>query len=130
MPLPLTSVYAGLITLIFLTLTWRVIMYRRANTISLGDAGDKNLLKRMRAQANCAEYAPLGLILMALTELAGAPGLVLHVMGIALLGGRLLHALGFAATPQRIILRQLGTGLTLLMLGASALALIGHGLLS
>ncbi|MFT6675992.1 MAG: putative membrane protein YecN with MAPEG domain [Sulfitobacter sp.] len=123
-----TPLYAALIALLFLGLSWRVISYRRAKHLSLGDTGDKNLLKRMRAQANCAEYAPLALVLMLLSELSGAPELVLHLMGSALLLGRVLHALGFAATPQKIILRQIGMLLTLLMIALSALGLIGHAL--
>lgn len=129
MTLTITSIYAALVTIVFLVLTWRVIQYRRANVISLGDKGDKNLLKRMRAQANCAEYAPIGLILLALAEAAGAPAVALHVLGLALLSGRVLHAIGFASTPQKIILRQLGILLNLLMLAIGALGLLAHALI-
>ena len=128
MPITATPIYAALCTLIFLVLSARVILYRRANLISLGDKGDKNLLKRMRAQANCAEYAPIGLLLLLLTELAAAPGIAVHILGGMLFLGRLLHAVGFAATPQKMILRQVGMVLTLAMLGLSALGLLFHGL--
>ena len=106
MTLTITPIYAALLALLFLVLSWRVIQYRQAKIISLGDTGDKNLLKRMRAQANWAEYTPIALILMLLTELRGAPEVAVHLMGIALLTGRVLHAIGFASTPQKIILRQ------------------------
>ena len=129
MPLPITSIYAALTALIFLTLSIRVIIYRRANITSLGDSGDKNLLKRMRAQANCAEYAPSALILLMLSELAGAPSLALHVLGILLVAGRVLHAIGFASTPQKIILRQLGMAMNITMITFAALGLLGHALL-
>ncbi len=128
MPLPITSLYAALTALVFLALSWRVIRYRRANVISLGDSGDKNLLKRMRAQANCAEYAPLALILMMLGELNGAPPVALHTMGAAFVAGRVLHAYGFASTPQKIILRQAGMALTLAMIAAAALGILAHAL--
>lgn len=128
MPLAITSLYAALTALIFLVLSWRVITYRRANVISLGDKGDKNLLKRMRAQANCAEYAPLALILLMLTELNGAPASALHLLGLTLIAGRVLHAIGFASTPQKIILRQIGMLLTVGMIAFSALGLIAHAL--
>lgn len=128
MPLTITSLYAALTALIFLVLSWRVITYRRANVISLGDKGDKNLLKRMRAQANCAEYAPLALILLMLTELNGAPASALHLLGLALIAGRVLHAIGFASTPQKIILRQIGMLLTVGMIAFCALGLIAHAL--
>jgi uncharacterized membrane protein YecN with MAPEG domain len=128
MPLPITSLYAALTAFVFLALSWRVIRYRRANVISLGDSGDKNLLKRMRAQANCAEYAPLALILMMLSELNGAPPVALHTMGAAFVAGRVLHAYGFASTPQKIILRQAGMALTLAMIAAAALGILAHAL--
>lgn len=126
MPLPITSLYAALTALVFLALSWRVIRYRRANVISLGDSGDKNLLKRMRAQANCAEYAPLALILLMLSELNGAPPLAVHTMGAAFVVGRVLHAYGFASTPQKIILRQIGMALTLGMIASAALGILAH----
>jgi uncharacterized membrane protein YecN with MAPEG domain len=116
------------LTGLFLILSWRVIMYRRANSISLGDADDKDLRKRMRAQANFVEYTPLALLLMVMTEMQGAPALALHMMGLALLAGRVLHAYGFASTPQKIIFRQIGMVLTLTMLAVAALGLLGHAL--
>lgn len=128
MTLTITPIYAALTALIFLVLSWRVILYRRANVISLGDSGDKNLLKRMRAQANCAEYAPIALLLILLTELAGAPAVAVHLLGLALVVGRALHAFGFASTPQKIILRQIGMALTLGAIALSALGLIGHAI--
>ncbi|KAJ01855.1 MAPEG family protein [Sulfitobacter mediterraneus] len=129
MTLTITPIYAALIVLLFLGLSWRVILYRRANRLSLGDTGDKNLLKRMRAQANCAEYAPLALLLMVMSELMGSPAVALHLMGLTLLAGRVLHALGFAATPQKIVLRQLGMLLTLLMMAVTALGLLAHAVI-
>ncbi|SFG21449.1 MAPEG family protein [Sulfitobacter dubius] len=128
MPLTLTPIYAALCALVFLGLSWHVIAYRRVNRISLGDTGDKALLKRMRAQANAAEYMPIALILLALTEANGAPALAVHALGLALLTGRILHPLGFAATPQKFILRQVGMVLTLAMISVSALGLLGHAL--
>ncbi len=128
MTLAITPIYAALCALVFLSLSWHVIAYRRANRISLGDTGDKALLKRMRAQANAAEYMPIALILLALTEANGAPTLAVHALGLALLAGRILHPLGFAATPQKFILRQFGMILTLAMIALSALGLLAHSL--
>ncbi|GLQ26052.1 MAPEG family protein [Sulfitobacter pacificus] len=128
MPVTITPIYAALTAFIFLTLSWRVIRYRHAHVISLGDKGDKNLLKRMRAQANCAEYAPIALIIILLVELSAAPAIAVHLMGIALVAGRALHGYGFASTPQKIILRQIGMLLTLLVIALGALALLVHSI--
>jgi uncharacterized membrane protein YecN with MAPEG domain len=129
MTLTITPIYAALITLLYLGLTWHVIAYRRANLISVGDTGDKALLKRIRAQANCAEYAPLGLILLLMIELTGAPSLAVHLLGAALFVGRIAHAYGFASTPQKMIFRQIGMVLTLLMLILSSIGLLAHAAL-
>ncbi len=128
MSVAVTALYTALVALLFLILSTRVILYRRANRISLGDVGDKALIKRMRAQANCGEYAPIGLMLLLVSELSGAPALALHLMGMTLLAGRFLHAAGFSATPQKMILRQVGMAMTLAMILFSALGLIGHAL--
>lgn len=126
--LPITAPYAALLTLLFLILSARIILYRRANALSVGDEGDRRLTQLMRAQANCAEYAPLGIILIALMELNGAPSIALHPMGILLLAGRLAHAAGYSALPQIMPLRVAGTAMTLTMLGLSALAILAHSL--
>ncbi|MDD9721618.1 MAPEG family protein [Sulfitobacter sp. PR48] len=128
MSVAVTALYTACVALLFLILSARVILYRRANRISLGDVGDKALIKRMRAQANCGEYAPIGLMLLLVSELSGAPALALHLMGMTLLAGRFLHAVGFSATPQKMILRQIGMAMTLAMILFSALGLIGHAL--
>ena len=124
MPLSVTPLYASLIAIVFLILTARVIIYRRGNRISLGDAGDKNLLKRIRAQANCAELAPIGVLLLLCLELQGTPPALLHGLGLALLAGRIAHAIGFSRYPQIMSLRVWGMALTLAMLGISAVGLL------
>ncbi len=124
-----TPIYAAILTLLFLALSARVIVYRRANRLSLGDEGNRSLLKRMRAQANCAEYAPMALILLFLVELQGAPALALHALGMTLLAGRLLHGYGFSARPPSMNLRVLGMTLTLLMLSLASLGLLAHVLI-
>lgn len=52
-----------------------------------------------RVQGNCAEYAPIGLLLLALTEAQGAPSLAVHALGLMLLAGRILHFIGYGRTP-------------------------------
>lgn len=122
--LSVTPVYAALIVALFLFLSARVITYRRDNLISLGDQGDKQLLKRIRAHANFTEYAPLCLLLLVLLELQGAPALLLHLLGVMLLVGRITHGYALSRTPTQLTLRVLGMGLTLAQLGLSAIALV------
>ncbi len=128
MDISVTPLYAGLIALLFIWLSARVIVYRRTNRLSLGDEGDKSLLRRMRAQANCAEYAPIGLLLLLLVELQGAPALALHVLGLMLLAGRLIHGYGFSASPPVMRMRVVGMIMTLTMLLLCAIGLVLHAL--
>lgn len=120
-----TPIYAGLIALLFVVLSVLVISTRRRLGIALGDAGNKELLRRQRAQANCAEYAPLALILIMLAELQSAPVLILHAAGIALLIGRVIHAAGVSREPERFAMRVTGMALTFIaILIAAAITLL------
>ncbi|MEM1236184.1 MAG: MAPEG family protein [Pseudomonadota bacterium] len=120
---PITALYAAPIALIFLWLSTRVILARRDEKIGLGDGGNKSLMKRMRAQANCAEYAPIGILLIGLVEINGGPALLIHMLGLSLLAGRALHAWGFSASPPVMIGRQIGMVLTALSIASAAIAL-------
>ncbi|MGR3709556.1 MAG: MAPEG family protein [Alterinioella nitratireducens] len=124
-----TALYAGLIALLYLFLSYNVVLARRSQRVSVGDGGDKLVRKRMRTHANCAEYAPIGLILLMLVEMQGMPLWLVHVFGLILLAGRLSHAYGFGSTPQIVPLRKLGMYLTLLMIICTAVANIGYAIL-
>jgi len=128
MTLSITPLYAGLIALFFVYLSFRVIKVRRGARISLGDGGGSDMAYRIRAQANLAEYAPIGLILLALAELQGAPVWVLHFLGLTLLVGRLMHGWAFSQRPQNLKARIYGMMLTLGMITFTAVANIGHAL--
>ncbi len=94
MTMAITPVYAGLIALVFVFLSFRVIGLRRRVGIGLGDGGDLSLMRRQRVHGNFAEYVPLVIVLMALAELQGQSLWKIHLIGICLIGGRLLHAYG------------------------------------
>lgn len=120
---PVTSLYAGLLGLWLLLLSMRAILVRVRTSTAFGFGEDPRLLRAIRAQANFVEYAPMTLLLLLLLEARDvAPGL-LHILGGATLGGRVLHALGISPDPEKLILRQLGMLLTFGALG------VGVGLL-
>lgn len=126
-PPVITAFYAGFAGLIYLWLTWAVIRYRRSGKISLGDGDNPAMAKSIRGQGNAAEQMPLILIMLGLTEMLGAPGFALHLVGIAFIAGRLLHGLhfnghiGFWARPAGMLLTLIATGLL-------ALGLIFHAI--
>lgn len=96
--------YAALLGALMIVLSLRISLARMRSGISLGWGDDPILKARVRAFGNFAEWAPMALVLLVLAEAAGAPPVVLHAGGAALLIGRLLHPLqldGRLFTPLR-----------------------------
>ncbi|OYW46881.1 MAG: hypothetical protein B7Z08_01605 [Sphingomonadales bacterium 32-68-7] len=123
--LPVTALYAAPLALLFLVLCVRVIVVRRRKMIGFGFADDPDLERRIRVQANFAEYAPFALLLIALAELNGAAPLWLHVAGAMLLAGRVIHAVGVSRPGSDGIGRVLGmTGSQTAILIAAALLVV------
>jgi uncharacterized protein len=118
--LAITGTYAAILTGFFIFLSARVIIYRRGNSVSLGDAGDKVLLSRIRAQGNFSEYAPLGVLLLAVAEMQGEGALWLHLCGMLLLVGRLMHGLNFTFQLGLMPMRVGGMVLTFTALALGA----------
>ena len=54
----ITAVYAALLTLPFVFLSYRVIAARRGAGATLGDGGDPGLLRCIRVQGTFANYVP------------------------------------------------------------------------
>lgn len=114
--------YALPLVALFIGLSVAVVSRRRDRRVSLGDGGDAVLLARIRAHGNCAEFAPLGLVVLLLAELAGAAPFWLHLTGTALVAGRLAHAAALLGGPM--MLRVGGMALTFAALGIGALAAV------
>lgn len=119
--LTITPLYAGLLALLFLALSGRVVQ-QRGHGVSLGDGGDPELLRRIRGHGNFAEYVPLLLLLLAMLEFGGGhPPWLLHVLGATLVVARLLHGVALSFAQGWKFGRFYGTLLTfvlLLVLGA------------
>ncbi len=124
MTLPITSLYAGIITIVVLVLSARAGWFRGSTGISIGDGGNVKLHERVRQHQNAMEYVPLALILLALLESNGAGSTLLHGLGIALVIARIAHPLGLKADNIQHPLRTLGAaGTALMMLVAAVLVL-------
>lgn len=94
------SLYAALSCLMFITLSVNVIRGRRKNKIAIGDDGNHDMQRRMRAQGNFAEYTPIFLLLLGLAEYNGLPAYVVHGLGVFFLLGRISHAYSILKTEQ------------------------------
>jgi uncharacterized membrane protein YecN with MAPEG domain len=121
-----TPIYAGLLALLFLVLSYRVILLR-GHGASLGDGGDPVLLRRIRAHGNFSEYVPFILLMMGILELSHFSTYLLHVLGITLVVARLLHAYALSFTEKFKFGRFWGTALTFALLGACGVLCLYQG---
>lgn len=126
-PAPITAVYAGLLALWFLFLSYRVILLRRSALIGIGSGDNRDLARRIRVHGNFAEYVPIALLLMLLAELSTALVWPLHAAGVALVAGRLCHAYGLGRSAGSSWGRVAGTALTHLSILLLAGINIGYG---
>jgi len=121
-----TALYAGLLAPLFVLLAVRVIAARYSSRVAVGDGGNALLQRRMRVQANFAEYVPFALVLMALAEGLGAAFWLLHLLGAALLAGRLSHAWGMSQAREVYAFRSAGMAMSfgvILVAAAACVAL-------
>ena len=116
----ISAVYAEMLALLLVWLALRVIKVRREKRVRLGDGGEFALQSAIRAHGNAVEYIPIALILLTLLELSGGPAVLVHLGGIAMLAGRIVHAKGLLTDSLRF--RILGMQMTLFTLIGLALA--------
>ena len=111
---------ASLHVLLYLVLTFRVVLHRNAYKVGVGTGGDAALTRKVRVHGNFAEYVPLTLLMLALLELAAVSTTWLWTFGIALLLARVLHAIGLGGSAGYSFGRFAGAALTFVVLLAMA----------
>ena len=109
MSVAITALYAAVLGLIYVALSFNVSFKRGSTGVRLGDGGNPVMLAAMRRHGNFAEYTPFALILMAFAELGGLGALWLHAAGALLLGGRLVQLFGITSEGGPIAARIVGT---------------------
>lgn len=124
MLLPVTALYASLLTLIMIYLAFRVGSRRGRMQISMGDGGDAQIVVDNRRHLNFVEHVPMAVILMGIVELNGAPKFWLYGIGAVLVVARILHPMGMRQTGMGHPFRAIGAMLTVL----STLVLVGIAL--
>ncbi|MEN3952009.1 MAPEG family protein [Iodidimonas sp. SYSU 1G8] len=118
--IPATMLYAGIMGLLAVALATQVL-WARINAKKLPDWKPDTT---MRVQANFVENVPLALILLYLLEAGGAPTVMVHVLGAALVIARLLHAWGYSGNPGATYPRLIGAQTTFLLLSIMGFGLI------
>lgn len=109
MQLPITALYAGLLAIFALYLSFQAGGFRGKAGVSIlfGEPVNMELAEKVRRHQNFLEYVPMILILMALIEINGGSATFLHSIGVLLIVSRVAHAIGLKhdnmAHPGRVI---------------------------
>jgi hypothetical protein len=123
----IVALYGAILAIGFVGLSVRTLRLRRTLNIAIGDAGNPIMLRAMRVHSNFAEYVPLGLILILLVELNGAPGWMVHLLGACLIVGRSAHAYGVSQVNENYRFRVFGMAMTFTaLLVCSAFLLLSY----
>lgn len=117
------ALWSGLLILLLVVLSGRVIAGRWRHRVSTGDGSEGQLTLASRSFGNAAEYIPTGIAALILLALVGGSITEVHIIGGLLLAGRLMHPVGLALRPPNLF-RVGGMILTLLALLFAALLLI------
>ena len=120
----IVPVYAAVLAFIYIVLAIRVIRLRQSAKVAIGTGGNAGLERSMRVHANFAEYVPFALLLASFVEMQGAPAWRVHLLCLALVAGRLIHAFGVSQERENIRLRVVGMVMTFAVLAGMALSLL------
>ncbi|RRA46094.1 MAPEG family protein [Cronobacter sakazakii] len=90
-----SALYAVLGALLLMKFSFDVVHLRMQYRVAYGDGGFSELQSAIRIHGNAVEYLPIGLLLLLFMEMNGAQNWMLHVCGLLLLVGRLMHYYGY-----------------------------------
>lgn len=119
-PAQAAALWSGLLMLLLVVLSVRVVLARRSNRVLLGDGGNAQVILAGRVFGNASEYIPAGIAALAVLTLLGLPAYALQVVGGLLFAGRVIHALSLSdrkPTAGRVIGMAL-TFVALILVGA------------
>ena len=118
------GLWSGLLILVLVVLSVRVVMTRRRQRVILGDGGDEVMIVSARRFGNAAEYTPVAIGALILLALIGWQSWIIHLIGATFLLGRVIHPLGLAFGKGPPPARVVGMTLTWLPLLVAAGLLI------
>ena len=122
----ITILYAAILAIVYAGLTLRVAQGRYKYRVGLGDGGIPELTQRIRVHGNFAEHVPFALLLIFLVDYTRHAPILVHLLGIMLVVGRILHIIGVTSSPNASMGRFIGTVLTILVYIVCAVLLLWH----
>jgi len=131
--LPLTSFFAGFLSLFYLFLSFRIGYLRGSPAMKIilkktEETSDFTLTRNIRAHGNFSEYVPIFLILLMINEILGKSSFeYLMIICIVFTYGRIAHGICFAFYDSSPFLRMTGMICTYLALTAFSIQLFIMG---
>ena len=120
----ITAFYAGLLGLMLVALSWRIMAMRAKLEVMVGDGGEKDLSVAVRMQGNFIEYVPMALLLIAFNEIIARPSWIIHALCLLLLAARLAHIHGMSRKNAMGRGRRIGAMMTFTVVVVASLLCI------
>jgi uncharacterized membrane protein YecN with MAPEG domain len=89
-----SALYVVLGALLLIKLSYDVVRLRMQYRVSYGDGGFYELQTAIRVHGNAVEYIPIAAVLLVIMEMNGAEVWMIHICGLMLIAGRLVHFYG------------------------------------
>lgn len=119
-----TPIYAAILGLIFVIISFRTIGIRRNAKVAIG-GGDNQLLQRaIRVHGNFTEYVPIALILIFFLEIQISFKIIIHLLLISLIIGRSIHFYGVRQVNENLKFRVTGMVITLSTIIIASISLL------
>jgi uncharacterized protein len=120
--------YAAILVLIFVVLSVRVVQMRASAKIGIGTGNNPAMERRIRVHGNFAEYVPLALLLLTFMEIQSQPRYVIHILCVALVAARIVHAVGVTPVDENFPMRVASVLTTFAVLVVASLMLLFHAM--
>ena len=124
MSIQITALYAAILGAFFIVFSFYVSSVRAKTGVSTGDGGDIEMIVAMRRHGNMAESTPFALLLMALAEANGLSSLWIHIAGLSLIAGRLIHPYGISVEGGNFPARIVGQSATYVAMAIPAISIV------
>ena len=124
--LPISALTAGVLGVLAIVLSIRVVIHRARTKQSLNLEGDPGLNVAGRVFGNFTEYVPIALILLGLAEITGSSANLLWITAGLLIAGRVIHIFGLSLDKPVTVARVVGTLSTWASIGLGSVLALMH----